>query len=499
MVTLCGRAPTCSVMRLHRRQLFAVVAALLPGCREPAGLRIETTASPSPRPGAGGYASVRLEGIPHVRQKPDFCGEAVAAAYLTRLGARWTQDDVFAVTGMDPARGMGATTRELKAALERIGLEVGPVWHQVPADDGPALEALWAAAHADLLAGYPSIACTRFDEGPQTTEHFRLIVGYDAATDEVIFHEPAEADGAYRRMPRARWMALWPLKYRDDRWTVIRLRLEPATLTEPPTFPFHTPADYAQHVRALRERLPDGFSVVVEPPFVVVGDEAPATVARRAAGTVRWAVAQLEAAYFARPPAQILDVWLFGGARSYEHHAQRLFERKPSTPYGYYSARDRALIMNIATGGGTLVHEIVHPYVEANFPACPAWFNEGLGSLYEQSAERGGRIVGLTNWRLDGLQRAIAAGRLGSIEALCKTTTGQFYDEDPGTHYAQARYLLYYLQEQDELRGYYAAFHAAHRDDPSGYATLVATLGERDMAAFQRRWERWVMGLRFSG
>ena len=40
-------------------------------------------------------------------------------------------------------------------------------------------------------------------------------------------------------------------------------------------------------------------------------------------------------------------------------------------------------IMNIATGGGTLVHEIVHPYVEANFPGCPAWFNEGLGSLYE--------------------------------------------------------------------------------------------------------------------
>ena len=46
--------------------------------------------------------------------------------------------------------------------------------------------------------------------------------------------------------------------------------------------------------------------------------------------------------------------------------------------------------MNIATGGGTLVHEIVHPFVEANFPGCPTWFNEGLGSLYEQSAERKG-------------------------------------------------------------------------------------------------------------
>ena len=134
-----------------------------------------------------------------------------------------------------------------------------------------------------------------------------------------------------------------------------------------------------------------------------------------------------------------------------------------------------------------------------SFPACPAWFNEGLGSLYEQSAERDGRIVGLTNWRLAGLQRAISAGRLGSIEALCKTTTREFYDEDPGTHYAQARYLLYYLQEEGKLPGYYRAFVDAQTRDPSGYATLVATLGERDMGAFQRRWERWVMDLRFRG
>jgi len=28
-----------------------------------------------------------------------------------------------------------------------------------------------------------------------------------------------------------------------------------------------------------------------------------------------------------------------------------------------------------------LVHEIVHPFMRANFPECPAWFNEGLASL----------------------------------------------------------------------------------------------------------------------
>jgi len=134
------------------------------------------------------------------------------------------------------------------------------------------------------------------------------------------------------------------------------------------------------------------------------------------------------------------------------------------------------------------VHEIVHPFVEANFPACPAWFNEGLGSLYEQSAERNGRIVGLTNWRLRGLQEAVRKDQLPSFRELCTTTTSEFYYEDKGTNYAQARYLCYYLQEAGLLEKYYHAFRAAHQKDPSGYETLKAVLqrDEEGMKAVSR-------------
>src|SRR3712207_7940567 len=48
---------------------------------------------------------------------------------------------------------------------------------------------------------------------------------------------------------------------------------------------------FAEHVAALEKRLPPGggFTVVVEPPFVVVGDGPAAAVREHAAGTVRWA------------------------------------------------------------------------------------------------------------------------------------------------------------------------------------------------------------------
>lgn len=259
-----------------------------------------------------------------------------------------------------------------------------------------------------------------------------------------------------------------------------------------------TADDYARHVERLRAKLPsDEFTVVVEPPFVVIGDEPPEVVRRRSRQTVRWAVDMLKRSYFQRDPPEILDIWLFKDKDSYEKHAAKLFRSKPTTPYGYFSHEDRSLVMNIATGGGTLVHEIVHPFMAANFPDCPAWFNEGLGSLYEQCGERDGRIHGETNWRLAGLQEAIRQRRVRSFETLCSTTTTEFYERDRGADYAQARYLCYYLQERGLLEKFYHRFRARREVDPTGYGTLKEVLGRGDMEAFERDWESYVLKLQF--
>ena len=257
-----------------------------------------------------------------------------------------------------------------------------------------------------------------------------------------------------------------------------------------------TDADYARHVEQLKKRLPSReFEIVIEKPFVVVGDGGRAAVESHAGGTVRWAVTLLKKDYFAKDPKEILDIWLFKDSASYNKHATDLFGGKPTTPYGYYSSAYKSLVMNIETGGGTLVHEIVHPFVEANFPNCPPWLNEGLGSLYEQSGEQDGHIVGYTNWRLPGLQRAIRRGGLTSFQKLLAMDGRAFYDDDRGTNYAQARYLCYYLQERGLLTRFYRDFYANRAADPTGFETLKKVLGETDMEAFQRRWEQFVLGL----
>jgi hypothetical protein len=133
----------------------------------------------------------------------------------------------------------------------------------------------------------------------------------------------------------------------------------------------------------------------------------------------------------------------------------------------------------------------------ANFPACPAWFNEGLGSLYEQCGDRDGRIVGFTNWRLAGLQTAIRKKQIRSFRFLCTKSDAEFYRDDRGTNYAQARYLCYYLQEHGLLQKFYRQFLASHGKDKGGYQTLASVLRRDDMPEFQREWEAFVLKLTF--
>jgi hypothetical protein len=261
-----------------------------------------------------------------------------------------------------------------------------------------------------------------------------------------------------------------------------------------------SPDDYSRHVAVLKRkvaRLKGDFSIVIEPPFVVVGDCGEEAVRSIAQGTVRWTREKLLQDFFAGDPRRILDIWLFKGAETYEAYVYALTAKKPTTPYGFYSSDNNGLFMNIGTGQGTLVHELVHPYVEANFPSCPPWLNEGLGSLYEQCGERDGHIIGYTNWRLRGLKAAILDGRVPSFADLTAMDSSAYYGEGSGVHYAASRYLLYYLQERGMLVQYYRAFFEARDDDPTGYKTLVRVLGERDMADFERRWVDFVMGLSF--
>jgi hypothetical protein len=201
--------------------------------------------------------------------------------------------------------------------------------------------------------------------------------------------------------------------------------------------------------------------------------------------------------YFVKQrPLFLLKVYLFKDAKSYERFCVKSLNEKPSTPFGFYRSDGHLLVMNIATGTGTLAHEIVHPFVESDFPGAPSWFNEGFASLYEQSMESNGKMIGLANWRLPGLQKAISNKKCPALSSFMADTSENFYADESGVSYGLARYLCFYLQEQGKLEEFYKSYRDNFSKDVTGRKMLEQVTGQK-LPDLEKSLHSWVQQLRY--
>ena len=252
-----------------------------------------------------------------------------------------------------------------------------------------------------------------------------------------------------------------------------------------------------EHANVLRRRLGESCHVVTAAPFVIAGDLSTEELAKWQSQTIAPAAEALALRYFAQRPTEPITVLLWSSHDSYEHYAEQLFGDRGISIYGYYKTRERTLVLNIATGAGTLVHELTHALVAFDCPDVPDWFNEGLASLHEQcrfrSDERGPLIEGLVNWRLKRLQSEALAGELPPLEILLRDD--DFRGQREGINYAQARYLCLYLQERKLLERFYHELRLNIERDTTGEATLQAMFPGQSWTEINADYLRFVRNL----
>ncbi|MBN2694799.1 hypothetical protein JXR93_09075 [bacterium] len=214
--------------------------------------------------------------------------------------------------------------------------------------------------------------------------------------------------------------------------------------------------------------------------------------------TIKWSTTMLEKQFNLNPPQKKMVIWIFKNSQSYRFYSKKLFDIDPETPYGYFLPSQNTIVINVNTGGGTLVHELVHPYLEANFKNIPVWINEGIASLYEQCSEIDGEMKGLTNWRLLELQEAIFKNSIPSFKELSDLTKESFYNSNKSSlYYAQSRYLFYYLQEKNLLKSFILELKNSLETDLTGYKTVEKILDIDDWSSFEKDWKKFVLNLRF--
>ena len=231
-------------------------------------------------------------------------------------------------------------------------------------------------------------------------------------------------------------------------------------------------------------------------PFVIAGDSSRITLNAYCNNTVLAAQSGLRRMYIDKDLDHPVLILLIDTDATYRGLSKDWLNEPNPSHFGFFQPRRRVMLMNVSTGTGTLVHELTHALVDPDFPDIPAWFNEGFASLFEQCNIQNGKITGLVNWRLPALQSAIKDDKLRPLRDMMKDD--DFYAPDRvGINYAQARYLMLYLQEKGLLRKYYRDFRDHAKSDASGIKTLESIVGESDFAHFEREWKSWVMGLRF--
>ncbi len=146
------------------------------------------------------------------------------------------------------------------------------------------------------------------------------------------------------------------------------------------------------------------------------------------------------------------------------------------------------------TIGPTLLHEFTHALHFADQGPRDqfhnVWVIEGLAGLFEYSKIVDGHIVPRHNHQLYNVREDLHLKKNVPWAKMVKFERRQFHS----IHYAQARYMMFYLFDKGVLKKWYDAYCEGFKDDPSGGAALEKVLG-KTLEEIDRDWVAWIEAL----
>lgn len=240
--------------------------------------------------------------------------------------------------------------------------------------------------------------------------------------------------------------------------------------------------------------LPETTHVVIHPPFVLAGDLSRFELEGWFHRSIVPAVVAINHTYGQKLPDQPVSIVLMREEEGYRASVARLFDRDDVSIYGFFHPRDRILVVHLGGGGGTLIHELTHALVLADFPRAPLWLNEGLASLHEACdillESSGPSIRPRLNWRLATLRSHLARGTLPSVASLVEDDA--FRHERAGLDYAMARYWCLYLDELGLLRKGYARMRERAVEETSNSPRPTDMLPNTPISRVDANFRSWL-------
>lgn len=177
------------------------------------------------------------------------------------------------------------------------------------------------------------------------------------------------------------------------------------------------------------------------------------------------------------------------------HYCENIHFRSCGLRVAYYLPQDNSVMVWLATGGGTLCHELVHALMESDLPSAPPWLSEGIASMNEEYGKINGVNGPLDNYRLlyilDVYKRA---GCFIPIEQLINLSPKDFNNSSIAMLYsAFSRYFCIYLWERGMLSKIYKEIRDCPEKSTASQISIIEKNTKSTMPEIQADWQKWVL------
>lgn len=163
---------------------------------------------------------------------------------------------------------------------------------------------------------------------------------------------------------------------------------------------------------------------------------------------------------------------------------------------GFYTPSTKTLIS--VDRGRVLIHEFTHALHHGDMAAAkqlhPTWICEGFATLFESPVLTSTGLTALPDSRLLKFQKAIRKKYTIAINQLVKYNSKTFQAKAE-LCYAEARYLMLYLQDKGVLAKWYVAYKKGYAKDKTGLKAMEKVLGKR-VFLIEEDWHEWAMKLK---
>jgi hypothetical protein len=223
-------------------------------------------------------------------------------------------------------------------------------------------------------------------------------------------------------------------------------------------------------------------------------------------------VGYLDREYGIKMPDAIVTVYMVPTSQVLVMQAMRLHGIAADPATLGYSFQNDLSVVGILTGtaAGTLLHEMFHLAVRADFGDIPQFLDEGMAALYETSGVAGGKYNGMANWRGQLIRAGREVGAVVPLKTVIaspwfpdEAVTRDFRDlpkfdrEQQGYVLSVSRYFLIWMQQRNLL----PALYKAMRDRPTPTRFMPADqvvfeileqVNGMPMAAIEAQFQSWL-------